>query len=128
MRKTLFALAFCLLASPFCSAAKAQQPTKMPRIGYLSAPDPTTESARSEGIRQALRERGYIDGQTIAIEYRYTYGISDRAAELAAALVRMKVDLILVAGGDPWVRAAKNATKTIPIIMIGSGTDPVEAG
>ena len=128
MRKTLFAIAVCLLASPFFSAAHAQQPSKMPRIGYLSAPDPATESRRSEGIRQALRGRGYIDGQTIIIEYRYTDGRSDRAAELATELIRLKIDLMVVAGGDLWVRAAKNATKTIPIVMVGSGTDPVEAG
>ena len=76
----------------------------------------------------ALRELGYIEGQNIAIEYRYSEGKVDRAPELAAELVHLKVDLIVVAGGDPWIRAAKNATKTIPIVMVGSGTDPVEAG
>ena len=76
----------------------------------------------------ALRERGYVEGQNIAIEYRYTEGKQDRLAELAAELVSLKVDVIVVAGGVRPVRAAKNATKTIPIVMTGGGIDPVEAG
>ena len=108
--------------------AEAQQPKKVPRIGYLSSADPATDSARSEAIRLALRELGYIEGQNIAIEYRYGEGKRDRAPELAAELVRLKVDIIVVAGGDRPIRAAKNATKTIPIVMMGVGSDPVEAG
>src|SRR4249920_2784914 len=108
--------------------AEAQQPTKTPRIGYLSPVDAATDSPRAEGIRLALRERGYIEGQNIAIEYRYAEGRPDRAPELAAELVRLKVDIIVVASGDQWIRAAKNATKTIPIVMVGQGIDPVEAG
>ena len=108
--------------------ADAQQPKKVPRIGYLSNTDPARESARAEGIRLALRERGYIEGQNIATEYRYSDGKRDRQLELAADLVRLKVDIILVAGGETWIQAAKNATKTIPIVMVGVGADPVEAG
>jgi putative ABC transport system substrate-binding protein len=108
--------------------AEAQQPKKIPLIGYLSTQDPARESARSEAIRLALRERGYIEGQNIAIEYRYTEGKPDRAPEVAAELVRLKVDIIVVAGGTGTIRAAKNATKTIPIVMTGGGLDPVEAG
>jgi putative ABC transport system substrate-binding protein len=67
--------------------AEAQQPKKVPRIGYLSANDPASESARSEGIRQALRELGYIEGQNIATEYLYSEGKLDRIPELAAELV-----------------------------------------
>jgi putative tryptophan/tyrosine transport system substrate-binding protein len=107
--------------------AEAQQPKKVPRIGYLSLLDPASESARAEVIRLALRERGYIEGQNIAIEYRYMEGKRDRAPELAAELVRLKVDIILVAVGAT-IRAAKNATKTIPIVMVGPGPDPVKAG
>ena len=107
---------------------RAQQTKKVPRIGYLSALDPASESGRAEAIRLALRELGYIEGQNIAIEYRYSQGKVDRAPELAAQLVRLKVDVIVVAGGDPWIRATKNATKTIPIVMVGPGRDPVEAG
>ena len=80
--------------------AEAQQPRKVPRIGYLSTSDPSTDSTRSEAIRLALRERGYIEGQNIAIEYRYAEGKRNRAPELAAELVRLKVDIILAAGGD----------------------------
>ena len=80
--------------------AEAQQPKKVPRIGYLSNTDPATESARAEAIRLALRELGYIEGQNIAIEYRYAEGKPDRFPELAAELVRLKVDIIVVAGGD----------------------------
>ena len=86
-----------------------------------------TDAPRSEGIRWALRELGYIGGQNIFIEYRHAEGKSDREIELAAELVRLKVDLI-VAGGEPPIRAVKNATKTIPIVMIGPGLDPVAAG
>src|SRR5262245_34296831 len=107
---------------------EGQQPKKVFRIGYLVATDPATESARVEAIRQALRERGYIEGQNIASEYRYAERKQDRAPELAAELVRLKVDIIVVAGGPTWVQAVKNATKTIPIVMSGRGSDPVEAG
>ena len=89
---------------------------------------PASESARAEAIRLALRERGYIEGQNIATEYRYAEGKLDRFPELAAELVRLKVDIIVAAGGTATVRAAKNATKTIPIVMMGDGVDPVEAG
>ena len=83
---------------------------------------------RSEAIRLALRERGYIEGQNIATEYRYAEGKVDRYPDLAAELVRLSVDMIVVSGGSATVRAAKNATKTIPIVMIGGGDDPVKAG
>jgi putative ABC transport system substrate-binding protein len=109
-------------------AAEAQQPKKVARIGYLSNGNAASVSARAEGVRLALRERGYIEGQNIAFEYRYTEGKRDRLPELTAELVRLKVDIILAAGGDFLTQAAKNATKTIPIIMVGGGSDPVEAG
>ena len=108
--------------------AAAQQPKKIPRIGYLYQGDRSSDSTRAEAIRLALRELGYIEGQNIAIEYRYAEGKRGRESELAAELVRLKVDLILVAGGGDWIQAAKNATKTIPIVMTGTGGDPVEAG
>jgi putative ABC transport system substrate-binding protein len=106
---------------------QAQQPKKVPLIGYLSPFDPASDSTRAEAIRLALRERGYVEGQSIAIEYRYAEGKLDRFPELAAELVRLKVDIIVGAGGDRVIRAAKNATKTIPIVMMG-GFDPVELG
>ena len=76
-------------------------------------------SARAEGVGLALRELGYIEGQNIAVEYCYAEGKLNRFPELAAELVRLKVDIIVVAGGNTLVRAAKNATKTIPIVMSG---------
>ena len=128
MKKNLLLFLVTVLFLAIVDLATAQQPKKVPRIGYLSASDPARESTRSEAIRLALRELGYIEGQNIAIEYRYAEGKRDRYPELAAELVRLKVDIIVVAGGDAMVRAAKNATKTIPIVMTGAGGDPVEAG
>ena len=119
-------VAVVLLA--FGVTAEAQQPKKIPLIGYLSSADPASDSTRFETIKLALRERGYIEGQSIAIESRYAEGKRDRLPELAAELVRLKVDIIVVAGGDGPIRAAKNATKTIPIVMGGTGPDPVKAG
>jgi putative tryptophan/tyrosine transport system substrate-binding protein len=128
MTRKITVLTLCAMLFALCVSAEAQQPRKVPRIGYLSSVDAARESSRSEAIRLALRELGYIEGQNIAIEYRDTEGKRDRFPELAAELVRLKVDIIVVAGGGTWVRAAKNATKTIPIVMVGVGADPVEAG
>src|SRR5262249_47957371 len=128
MNKKITILTPYALLVAFCHPVEAQQPTKIPRIGYLSNSDPATESTRSEPIRLALRERGYIERQNIAIESRWAQGKGNRVPELAAELVRLKVDIILVAGGTGWVRAAKSATKTIPIVMVGAGREPVEAG
>ena len=100
MRKNYVGLALSALLFALCFPAEAQQPKKVPRIGYLSAFDPALESPRSEAIRLALRELGYIEGQNIAIEYRYAEGKLDRSPELAAELVRLKVDII-VSGRDP---------------------------
>ena len=108
--------------------AQAQQPKKVSRIGYLSSFDPASDSDGTEAIRLALRELGYVEGQNIATEYRYAEGKLDRLPELAAELVRLKVDIILASGGSGPIQAAKNATKTIPIVMTGAGIDPVEAG
>jgi putative ABC transport system substrate-binding protein len=122
-------IVLCLLLTVFLlTVAEAQQPNKVPRLGYLSAFDPARESTRAEAIRAALREHGYMEGDNIAIEYRYAEGQQDRFPKLAAELVRLNVDIIVVSGGDILIQAAKNATKTIPIIMTGGGLDPVEAG
>ena len=128
MKKKITVLTLCAILFALCSSVGAQQPKKVPLIGYFSSTDPATETARAETIRLALRERGYIEGQNIAIEYRYAEGNRVRLPELAAELVRLKVDIIVVAGGGNWVEAAKNATKTIPIVMVGVGVDPVKAG
>jgi putative ABC transport system substrate-binding protein len=110
------------------SLAEAQQPKKVPRLGYLVGGNPTSESTHSEVFRLALRELGYIEGQNIATEYRYAEGKPDRAPALAAELVRLKVDIIVVRSGVINIQAAKNATKTIPIVMLALAADPVEAG
>jgi putative ABC transport system substrate-binding protein len=128
MRKNVIRLTLSAMLFALSYSASAQQPKKVPRIGYLSPFDPARESTRSEAIRLALSDRGHMEGQNIATEYRYAEGKIDRAPGLAAELVRLKVDIIVVAGGEPWIRAAMNATKTIPIVMTGGGSDPVEGG
>src|SRR5262249_14167873 len=128
MKKKITVLTLCAMFFALCHPVEAQQPKKVPRIGSLSAFEPATESTRSELFRQALRERGYVEGQNIAIEYRYAEGKQDGDPELAAELVRRQVDIILVSGGAGLVLAAKTATKTIPIIMAALPADPVEAG
>ncbi|HSE84625.1 MAG TPA: ABC transporter substrate-binding protein [Candidatus Binatia bacterium] len=127
MIKRIICFALCSMLLAPCFPAEAQQPKKIPRIGYLSTFDSATDSPRVEAIRLALRELGYIEGQNIAIEYRSPEGKVDRVPDLLADLVRRKVDIIVVAGGAGPVQAAKNATKTIPIVMVGGGADPVKA-
>jgi len=126
--RKLIGIALCALLIALCHLVEAQQSKKVQGIGYLSPTDAATDSARAEGLRLGLRELGYIEGQNIAIEYRYANGKNDRLPGLATELVRLKVDIIVVASGDVTIRAAKNATKTIPIVMMGLGTDPVTAG
>jgi putative ABC transport system substrate-binding protein len=101
-------------------AARAQQPTKVPRIGIID------DAPVWNSFRRGLRDLGYLEGQNIAFEYRYGDGAPERLTEAAAALVRRPVDLIATFGTPP-TRAAKQATATIPIVMIGIG-DPVRAG
>jgi len=103
--------------------AEAQQPTKIPRIGFLGAASPYAIAARIEAFRQGLRELGYVEGKNIIIEYRYAEGKYDRLPALAAELVRLKVDII-ISGSEPATRAAKEATVTIPIVM-AQDSDPV---
>ena len=128
MKRNVYGLTLCAMLLALCQSPEAQQSKKVPRIGYLSSADAARDSARYEAIRLALRQLGYIEGQNIAFEYRYAEGKRDRYPELAAELVRLKVDIIVVAGAGRWIRAAMNATKTIPIVMTGGGADPVEAG
>jgi hypothetical protein len=116
MKKKITVLTLCAPLFALSVSAESQQPKNVPRIGYLAQNDAATNSARAEAIRAALREGGYMEGQNIAFEYRYGEGKRDRLPELAAELVRLKVDIIVVAGGTAHVQAARNATKTIPII------------
>jgi ABC-type uncharacterized transport system substrate-binding protein len=106
--------------------AAAQQPTKIPRIGFLMSTSPSAGSDRIEAFRQGLRELGYVEGKNIVIEWRHAEGKLDRLSELAAELVRLKVEMIVTAGPVP-TRAAKAATSTIPIVMT-QDPDPVGNG
>src|SRR5439155_16561549 len=96
--------------------AEAQQPAKIPRIGYLSAASPSVESARIEAFRQGLRELGYVEEKNTIIEWRWAEGKFDRLPELAAELVRLNVEVI-VTGGSTSSGAAKKVTTTVPIVM-----------
>jgi putative tryptophan/tyrosine transport system substrate-binding protein len=116
-----------LVALTVCGArAQAQQPEKVPRIGYLSATGRSVNSARFEAFGQGLRDFGYIDGKNIVVEWRWAEGKTGRLPEIAAALVRLKVDVI-VSGGSTATRAAKDATSTIPIVMC-QDNDPIGNG
>src|SRR6266545_3790748 len=98
------------------AVAQAQQPKKVPRIGFLAGVSPSTISARTEAFRQGLRELGYVEGKNIIIEWRYAEEKLDRLNDLAAELVRLKVEVIVSAA--PMVtRSIKESTKTIPIVM-----------
>jgi putative tryptophan/tyrosine transport system substrate-binding protein len=116
-----FALSTILFA--LCVFAEAQQPKKVPRLGFLS---PTSDDSRVEAFRQGLRELGYVEGQNIAIEYRWADGKFDRLPDLALELVRLKVDVVVAVVTQASL-AAKMATGTIPVVMIGV-SDPVGSG
>jgi len=106
--------------------ADAQQSAKVPRIGYLTVASLSSNVARIEAFRQGLRELGYVEGKNIVIEWRSTEGKFERQSELAAELVRLKVDVI-ISSGPTMTRAAKEATATIPIVM-AQDSDPIENG
>jgi putative ABC transport system substrate-binding protein len=134
MRKRFFGLAFCALLFALCSmllapcfSVQAQQPGKVPQIGYLvPSGDPSTPGPSGEAFRQGLRELGYIEGKNILVEYRYAEGKLDRVPSLVAELVQLKVDVLVVVS-LPAILAAKQATKTIPIVMVTTA-DPVATG
>ena len=119
-------MVLCILLFAFSLTANAQQPKKIPRIGYLAGITSTAQSARIQAFRQGLRELGYLEGKNIVIEARYGEGNPDRVRTLAAELVNLKVDIILSAGSSD-TRAAKEATATIPIVMAAAG-DPIASG
>jgi putative tryptophan/tyrosine transport system substrate-binding protein len=124
MKKAVAPSVVAVILLAFTVIAEAQQP-KVPRIGYMHSgakPD-VTDGA----FQQGLRDLGYVEGKNIVLEYRYAEGKAARFADLAAELVRSRVDII-VAVNEVGARAAKNATKTIPIIMVSVGPNPVEVG
>jgi putative ABC transport system substrate-binding protein len=126
MKKNILGFALCVMLFAFCAPAEAQQATTIPRIGYLAGADPSTAEPLIEAFRQGLRDRGYVEGKSIVVEYRYAEGRAERAQSLVSELVQLKVD-VLVLLTLPSVRAAKDATKTIPIVMV-LAVDPVETG
>src|SRR5262249_61134026 len=107
-------------------AARAQQAGKVPRIGFLGLTSPSDRPSLLDAFRQGLRELGWVEGQNIVIDYRYAEGRVDRLPDLAAELVRLKVDLIVSEGAQGGT-AARNATETMPIVMI-TVRDPVGTG
>ncbi len=120
-------LALGLLAGPL--PTEAQDAGKVYRVGFLrfGTGGPTT-SPMYMGLRQGLRELGYVEGQNLVIEYRSAERKRERRPKLAAELVRLKVDVIVIPGAPGLIRAAQGATRTIPIVIIGFRIDPVEAG
>ena len=126
MKRKITVLTLCAMLFALSSSAQAQQPTKISRIGFLSATPLSTISPRIEALRQGLRELGYVEGKNIVIEWRSAEGKLDRVPALAAELVRLKVEVI-VTGGATDTRAAKEAANTIPIVM-AQDSDPVGSG
>jgi putative tryptophan/tyrosine transport system substrate-binding protein len=126
MHKKISGLALSALLHVLCYSVSAQQPTKIPRIGYISGASASSLSDRTEAFRLGLRELGYVDGKNIVVEYRWGEGNDDRLPALVAELVRLKVDVI-VTGGPTLTRLAKDATKMIPIVM-AQDSDPVGNG
>jgi putative ABC transport system substrate-binding protein len=125
-RTTALALVLALAALTAPRAADAQPAAKTPRIGYLGGGRAGGEYLL-EAFRQGLRDHEWIEGQNIAVEWRFTRGRDEKLPDLAADLVRLGVDVIVVGGGDPTIRAARAATRSIPIVMAVS-VDPVGTG
>jgi len=125
MKRKIAVLTLGAMLFTLCCPAEAQQPARTPRIGLLVAPSASAYSARLEAFRQRLRELGYVEGKNIVIEYRYADGKPERLPDLAAELVRLKVDVIVATG--PAVVTAKKASTTIPIVF-APYPDPVGAG
>ncbi len=130
MRKAgVLSIVFVVVLLAVAVKAEAQQPTKIPRIGYLSGSFPSAAPDHRKAFRQGLRELGYVEEKNIVIEWRYAEGKFDRLPALAAELVRLKVDIIVTAGPQA-TRPAKQATSTIPIVMaqdpdpVGNGSSP----
>jgi putative ABC transport system substrate-binding protein len=125
-RKTIIVVWLVALAFAPFRLAEAQQPKKVPLIGFLGVVPASAAGGRIEAFRQGMRELGYVEGKNIVIEYRHAEGKLERMPALAAELVRLKVDVI-VAAGPTSTRPAKEATVTIPIVMV-QDNDPVGNG
>ena len=126
MKRKIMVLTLGALLFGICFSADAQQPAKISRIGWLAGGSPSGVAPLTDAFRQGLRQLGYVEGKNIGIEFRYAEGKFDRLPGLASEIVHLKVDVIVVAN-DQAIRAAKQATATIPIVMVGPG-DPVGLG
>jgi len=126
MNRKITAFTLCAMLLALCASAAAQQSTKIPRIGFLSASSLSANAARTEAFRQGLRELGYVEGKNIVIDWRSAEGKAGRLPALGAELVRLKVDII-VSGSPTATRSANEATVTIPIVM-AFDSDPVGSG
>ena len=126
MRHKVIGLTLCAMLFALCVPVSAQQPAKVPRIGYLTAASPPGMAPRTDAFRRGLRELGYVEGKNIVIEWRYAEGKLDRLAALVAELVQLKADII-VSAGPSVTRVVKKATSTIPIVM-AQDNDPVGNG
>jgi putative ABC transport system substrate-binding protein len=126
MKQKITVFTLCVLLFALCSSADAQQTGKVARVGFLDSSNASGMAVLVDAFRQELGKLGWIEGKTIAFEFRFSEQNSERLPELAADLVRLKVDLIVVTGGQVPL-TAKKATTTIPIVM-ASGSDPVGAG
>jgi putative ABC transport system substrate-binding protein len=126
MKRKMTVLTLCAMLFALSLSAQAQQPAKVPRIGFLGATYASTNAARIEAFRQGLRELGYTERKNIVIEYRWAEGKAERLPDLADELVRLKVDVIVTAG-PAATRPAQQATSTIPIVM-AFDNDPVGSG
>ena len=125
--KRIFCIALSASLFALCIPAQAQQTAKVQRIGFLVPASLSVVAVRTAAFRRGLRDLGYVEGQNVTIEWRSADGKLDLLPTLADELVRLKVDIIVAAGGDPPVRAVKRATQTIPIVM-ANASDPVGAG
>jgi putative ABC transport system substrate-binding protein len=125
-RRLPFVVTITLIILAAAFTADAQQPKKIPQIGYLAGSSLSTNPARTDAFRQGLRELGYVEGKSIVIEYRYADGKLDRLPDLVAELVQLKVDVIVTAEGTATL-AAKKAGVTMPIVF-GNVGDPVGTG
>jgi len=126
MSKKLIQLALSAWLFALSFPAAAQQPAKIPRIGFLVGTTGSAASTRTEGFRQGLRDLGYVEGKNILIEYRYAEGKLERIPGLVTELLQLKIDLLVVANLVS-IQAAKQATDTTPIVMLITA-DPVELG
>jgi ABC-type uncharacterized transport system substrate-binding protein len=126
MRMNVMRLTLCAMLFALSVPVQAQQPTKIPRIGFLGGGSASANAGRIEAFRQGLRELGYLEGKNLVIEHRRAEGKLDRLPGLAAELVRLKVNVVVTTGPGP-TRAAKEATITIPIVM-AQDPDPVGNG